>query len=192
MKNLVINTLATLVVLSSLAGAQENPNNNPVNPARVILWTGGCNTDNSGDTLSTYRFSVYRNQTDASPLWQETQMNADQNFFNYVGNASGGVPTDIFSSGSAGWLELVYNGDTTNTVPRLPLTAVPSAISSIDSANLAGRPASDYALASRIGTRGTNQNLNNEISRAQQTEAGLAEQTTNETTARQNAVSALS
>jgi hypothetical protein len=187
MKKALINIAATLVIFGCYAGAQSTQNNDPVNPARVIRWTNdGCTTDNAVAT-----FSFYRNQTDVSPVWKETQTNTDQNAFNFVGNVSGGLPTDIFSSGSVGWLELVCSGDTTNVAPRIPLTAAPYAISSIDSANLGGRPASDYVLASQIGTGVSNENLNNEISRAQQAETGLAELMTNETTARQNAVSAL-
>jgi hypothetical protein len=47
-------------------------------------------------------------------------------------------------------------------------------MSSADSANLGGKPASAYALADSVATTASNANLNNEISRAQLIEGNLA------------------
>jgi len=189
MKNMIKKIFAAIVVLTSIASAQNYlpgvlSNDVPVNPARVILWRlDGCNTDNATAT-----YSFYRNLSDDSPLWQESQPNADRNNYSYVGNTSGGVPTDIFSNGSAGWLEQACSGDT-NPAPRVALTAVPYAISSMDSASLGGRPASDYALASQL-TNAPDVNVS-EKSRAQEAESNLFRQVTNEAHERQSAFSSL-
>jgi hypothetical protein len=139
------------------------------------VWEDTCH-------YATGTFSIYQGENDTVPLWQENQT-FGANDYSFPGATTNGVPTDIFSNGSARWLELVCDG---NVYTRIPLAASPYAISAVDSANLGGRPASDYALVSQLGSTTSSSALSNEISRSQQAEADLAQQITTEVNIRQS------
>jgi hypothetical protein len=186
MKRLIVTILALFVGLGSYSVAQQNPNNDPtpVNPARVILWRNACRGE-----ASTATFSIYRQEADTIPIWQETQA-LTGSYYSYVGNTTGGLPIDVFSNGDAGWMSLVCDGDPATLAP-MALTAVPYAISAIDSANLGGRPASDYALASQVNRNAAKGAVSGDARRARQAEADLSQAIASEASSRQDAISAI-
>ncbi|MCU1286288.1 MAG: hypothetical protein JWO13_2638 [Acidobacteriales bacterium] len=141
-------------------------------------------------------FSLYNNESDSSPVWQEIQIVVSHpgsyNHIALVGATTNGVPADVFSSQNAHWLGIKCNGEVEMT--RTILTATSYSVHSANSDSLGGKPASAYALAdsaNSINTTALNANLNSESSRAQIAESNLAQQMVTETAARNDAMTAM-
>ena len=96
-------------------------------------------------------FSIYRDSSGGSPLWQETQnVSADQagHYEAVLGvTKSDGVPVDIFSGGDSRWLgvQAILPGETEQ--PRVLLVSVPYAMRAADAETLGGLPASAFLKA---------------------------------------------
>jgi hypothetical protein len=118
---------------------------------RLVKFSGVL-TDLTGKPLSgpvEVAFSVYQNESDAEPLWQETQTveaDAAGRYTVLLGAMSAqGLPMELFTSGEARWL-----GVAAGHLPeqaRVLLVSVPYALEAGDAASLGGKPASAYLLA---------------------------------------------
>jgi hypothetical protein len=94
-------------------------------------------------------FLIYKDELGGEPLWTETQtvsVDALGHFKTQLGAASpNGLPSELFSSGEARWLEVQVAGQ--GPQARVLLASVPYALKAGDSATLGGLPASAFALA---------------------------------------------
>jgi len=94
-------------------------------------------------------FSIYKDQTEGSPLWMETQnIQADVrgNYSIQLGaTKSDGLPVELFASGEARWLGVRVNGG--EEQPRVMLLSVPYALKAGDAATIGGLPPSAFVLA---------------------------------------------
>src|SRR5271163_2791740 len=101
----------------------------------------------SGETAVT--FLIFKDQQGGEPLFAETQAltpDASGNFKVQLGaTLANGLPTDLFSTGEARWLEVQAAGQ--EPQPRVLMTSVPYALKAADSATLGGLPASAFVLA---------------------------------------------
>ncbi len=94
-------------------------------------------------------FQIYKDEVGGEALWTETQTVAIDSTGHYkvqLGAANpNGLPTDLFASGEARWLEVQIAGETPQ--PRVLLVSVPYALKAADATTLGGLPASAFALA---------------------------------------------
>jgi hypothetical protein len=94
-------------------------------------------------------FSIYQSQSDAAPLWQETQtlqLDEQGRYTALLGTLSAqGLPLDLFTSGEARWLGVAAGS--LPEQPRVLLVSVPYALKAGDAETLAGKPATAYQLA---------------------------------------------
>ena len=94
-------------------------------------------------------FQIYKDEVGGEALWTETQTVAVDSTGHYkvqLGATNpNGLPTDLFASGEARWLEVQVAGETPQ--PRVLLVSVPYALKAADASTLGGLPASAFALA---------------------------------------------
>ena len=102
-------------------------------------------------------FAIYKDPTEGSPLWLETQnVTADGrgNYTVQLGTTKpDGLPLALFSSGEARWLGVTVNGGAEQ--PRVLLLSVPYALKAADAETVGGLPASAFVLAAPPVTTGT-------------------------------------
>jgi hypothetical protein len=108
--------------------------------------------DANGKALTTtigITFLLYKDQQGGAPLWMETQNvqpDATGRYSLQLGaTKSGGLPTDMFTSGEARWLGVQVQGQTEH--PRVLLLSVPYALKAADAETLGGKPLSAFQLA---------------------------------------------
>ena len=96
-------------------------------------------------------FSLYPLPEGGSPLWVESQSVSIDSLGGYTvllgANSPGGLPLDLFTSGSALWLGVQPQGSGIGEESRVLLVAVPYALKAADADTLGGKPASAYALS---------------------------------------------
>src|SRR5271170_3957798 len=101
----------------------------------------------SGETAVT--FLIFKDQQGGEPLFAETQAvtpDASGHYKVQLGaTLTNGLPTDLFSTGEARWLEVQAAGQAPQ--PRVLVASVPYALKAADSATLGGLPASAFVLA---------------------------------------------
>ena len=131
-------------------GLGSNPSN-AVNVPRLIKFSGAMK-DFTGKPLMgpvDINFAIYKQQTDAEPVWQEMQtlqLDEQGRYTVLLGAMQPeGLPMELFSSGQARWLEV--NAAGTELQPRTLLVSVPYALKASDAETLGGKPASAYLLA---------------------------------------------
>ena len=94
-------------------------------------------------------FQIYKDEVGGEALWTETQTVAVDSTGHYkvqLGAANpNGLPTDLFASGEARWLEVQIAGEAPQ--PRVLLVSVPYALKAADATTLGGLPPSAFALA---------------------------------------------
>src|SRR5580698_4121703 len=94
-------------------------------------------------------FAIYKDQSEGSPLWLETQnVTADGrgNYTVQLGTTKpDGLPLALFSSAEARWLGVTVNGGAEQ--PRVLLLSVPYALKAADAETVGGLPASAFVLA---------------------------------------------
>jgi hypothetical protein len=142
-----------LLVVSIPAMAQTAPlaaTASTVVPALVPYSGVALNSDNKPQTVeSSVTFLIFKDQTGGEPLWVETQNVAFDPAGHYtvhLGAANpSGLPTNLFATGEARWLEVQVAGAAPQ--PRVLLATVPYAMKAADAATLGGLPASAFALA---------------------------------------------
>ena len=153
--NRVRPSLATFLVIlmfaSSLSAQQAS--SSAVVP-RLVNFSGKA-TDAQGKTISGIAgvtFAIYKDQSEGSPLWLETQnvqADARGNYTIQLGATKpDGLPLDLFSSGEGRWLGVTVNGGAEQ--PRVLLLSVPYALKAADAQTLGGLPASAFMLAGTV------------------------------------------
>jgi endosialidase-like protein len=109
--------------------------------------------------VETVTFAVYADEVGGNPIWQETQQVAPDAAGQYsvlLGSTlSAGVPQEVFASGEARWLGMIWARGNENQSRRSRLTFVPYAVHAADAETLGGKPASAYALTSTSNSTGT-------------------------------------
>ncbi len=94
-------------------------------------------------------FLIFKDQTGGEPLFAETQTVPLDPTGHYKVNLgatlANGLPSDLFSTGDARWLEVQTAGLAPQ--PRVLLVSVPYAMKAADAATLGGLPASAFVLA---------------------------------------------
>ena len=94
-------------------------------------------------------FQIYKDEVGGEALWTETQTVAIDSTGHYkvqLGATNpNGLPSDLFASGEARWLEVQVAGEAPQ--PRVLLVSVPYALKAADATTLGGLPASAFALA---------------------------------------------
>jgi hypothetical protein len=122
---------ATIPTLVNFSGTLNNANAKPL-------------TDVTGVT-----FSLYTEQSGGSPLWVETQNvqpDASGHYSVMLGSTSSqGLPSGLFASGQARWLEVEAQGQQPQA--RIMLLSVPYALKAGDAQTVGGLPASAFVLA---------------------------------------------
>ena len=121
---------------------------------RLIKFSGAVK-DVTGKPLNgpvEVNFAIYKEQTDAAPLWQETQtlqLDEQGRYTVLLGAMQGeGLPMELFASGEARWLGVQAQG--AETQPRVLLVSVPYALKAADAETLAGKRVSDFVLAQQL------------------------------------------
>lgn len=114
-----------------------------------LIRFGGTLKDGAGAPLSgpvDVTFSLFKQEDDADPIWWETQtVEADHEgrYSVLLGSTQqGGLPTDLFVSGDARWIEVQAGGIPQG--PRILLVSVPYALKAGDADTLGGLPASAF------------------------------------------------
>ncbi len=94
-------------------------------------------------------------------LWQETQsleIDPSGRYTLLLGaTEASGVPLDVFSSGQARWLGMLWARPGEVEGPRMRLTSVPYALSASNAETLGGKPASAYLLSPTAGGEGSSE-----------------------------------
>jgi hypothetical protein len=128
----------------------------------------GVLTDVNGKPLTGITgvtFSLYAEQNGGAPLWLETQNVQPDKNGNYTAQlgstTSQGLPSSLFVSGQARWLEVQPQGQ--EPQPRVMLLSVPYALKAGDAQTLNGQPASAFLTASSGNAAGANGVSNNAI-----------------------------
>jgi hypothetical protein len=113
----------------------------------------GADAQSSGKSEKPVTFLIFKDETGGEPLWVETQtisFDPAGKYEAYLGATySSGLPSGLFGTGEARWLEVQISGET--PAPRTLLTSVPYALKAADAATLGGLPASAFALAGTTG-----------------------------------------
>ena len=123
----------------------------PTSVPALVRYSGAA-LDSKGIPLTgeaSATFLIYKDQQGGEPLFTESQVvSFDEagHFKIQLGAANpNGLPTDLFSSGEARWLEVQIAGEAAQ--PRVLLASVPYALKAADAATLGGLPASAFVLA---------------------------------------------
>jgi hypothetical protein len=94
-------------------------------------------------------FLIFKEESGGEPLFAETQSVALDPAGRYKvqlgATIPNGLPSDLFATGEARWLEVQIAGQ--NPQPRVLLASVPYALKAADATTLGGLPASAFALA---------------------------------------------
>lgn len=151
----LLSDLSLIAVLFSLASAQPTPSIVP-----TLVNFSGTVTDVNGKPLGGtvgVTFYLYKDQQGGAPLWIETQNVQPDRFGHYSvmlgATKSQGLPTGLFASGEARWLEVQAEGQAEQ--PRVMLLAVPYALKAGDAATVGGLPPSAFVLAAPPATGGS-------------------------------------
>ena len=142
--------LILVLALSAILCAQQQPNGATAIP-RLIRFNGAYHS--TGQVAQPgavgVSLSVYREQYDGTPLWNEiqnVQVDKDGNYSVLLGSTlSEGMPADLFATAEPRWLEV--EADHVKQ-PRILLGSVPYAMRAADAETLGGFPASAYLRAS--------------------------------------------
>ena len=125
----------------------------------TLVSFSGVLTGSNGKPLTTVTgvtFSLYAEQEGGAPLWLETQNVQPDKNGNYTvqlgATTSQGLPSSLFVSGQARWLEVQAQGQ--DPQARIMLLSVPYALKAGDAQTLGGQPASSFMLAPATGQPG--------------------------------------
>jgi trimeric autotransporter adhesin len=168
MKNMALHfwhtTLLSLVLACTFsnAAAQSSslgttPGNSGTTATTVsavppLVRFSGVAKDADGVALSRtvgVTFMIYKDQEGGTPLWLETQNVQPDSTGQYSvmlgATKSDGLPSSLFATGDARWLEVQISGQPEQ--PRVLLLSVPYAMKAADADTVGGFPASAFLLA---------------------------------------------
>jgi hypothetical protein len=143
------NTLRLFIAALALATATfaQQPSNEPAVVPHLIRFNGSDHNTTAQVQAGVVggTFSIYREQNDGTPLWNETQnvqRDKDGNYSVLLGSTrSEGMPVDLFTTTEPRWLEVEIDQV---KQPRILLGSVPYALKSVDADTLGGLPPSAY------------------------------------------------
>ena len=159
---------------SSVNYPQSNQDSVTVSGAvpRLVSFSGAVK-DAAGKPLTgpvDLHFAIYENFDGLEPLWFETQtvdVDAQGHYTVLLGAMRPeGLPPDLFTPGTARWLEVMVVGGTTQ--PRVLLVSVPYAFKAGDAETLGGKPATAFVAADQL-----KEQVRSELKAAASTEVGL-------------------
>jgi trimeric autotransporter adhesin len=137
--------LAILAVFfASLSFAQTVPSTGTAGVPPVIRFTGTLAVAPGRVPVT---FGLYQHDTGGDPLWSETQtlmVDAAGRYAVVLGLATA-LPTGLFASGEARWLDVAVEGVASE--PRRLLVSVPYALKAADAETVGGKPLSAFVLA---------------------------------------------
>ena len=154
MKQVRVGMVVVLTLLCcSLFGQAQQTGAASTNAAVPTLVSfSGVLTGSNGKPLTAITgvtFSLYAEQEGGAPLWLETQNVQPDRNGNYSvmlgSTTSQGLPSSLFVSGQARWLEVQAQGQ--EPQPRIMLLSVPYALKAGDAQTLGGKPASAFMAA---------------------------------------------
>ena len=151
-----------LLLVPSFGAVSQTVSSAPISVAAATAPTvvpalvaySGTALNAEGNPLSgeaSITFLIFKDQTGGEPLFAESQTVTLDPSGHYKVNLgatlANGLPSDLFSTGEARWLEVQAAGQSPQ--PRVLLVSVPYALKAADAATLGGLPASAYALAAQ-------------------------------------------
>lgn len=146
--------LITALIFSVTICAQPQSNQATAVP-RFIRFNGSYHSTQQMPVVGA-TFSIYRQQYDGTPLWNEiqnVQPDKDGNFSALLGSTvSEGMPVDLFTGTEPRWLEVEIDQV---KQPRILLGSVPYAMKASDADTLGGLPAAAYLRAPSPGGAAT-------------------------------------
>jgi hypothetical protein len=153
----LVRSALTTVVLAFLSPAaflaQSSQPASSISMPRLVSFSGTFRPVDGQPTsaVETVALAIYAEETGGTPLWQETQrvaVDAEGRYTLLLGaSQADGIPLDVFASGEAKWLGVVFQRSNEVEGPRMRITSVPYALHAADAATLGGHPASAYMLA---------------------------------------------
>jgi len=163
---LVTAALAATIVLTPLAAfaqdassSSSRPQSSPSISVPRLINLNGVFRPADGQPIAgaeTVTFAIYADESGGTPIWQETQQvtpDASGRYTVLLGaTKTEGVPLEVFASGEARWLGMIWSRGNASQSRRSRLTFVPYAVHATDADTLGGKPASAYVLTSTDGT----------------------------------------
>jgi len=123
-------------------------------PVPSLVPYSGAAIANDGQPLrgeTGVTFQIYKDEAGGEALWAESQSVALDPAGHYKvqlgATTPNGLPSDLFATGEARWLEVQIAGQSPQ--PRVLIASVPYALKAGDATTLGGLPASAYARASK-------------------------------------------
>ncbi len=133
--------------------AAQTSGSNPASQVPPLIQFSCVATDEGGNTLggmASITFSLFNSPQGGEPLWTETQNNVQLDPAGHYSVQLGitkpnGMPTALFTTGQARWLEVQIAGQAKQ--PPVLLLSVPYALKAGDAATVGGLPPSAFMLA---------------------------------------------
>jgi len=156
------SALLGILIVSSPGQAADNSDTVPAaasaqTPVPTLIPYTGVARDPDGKPITdpvSITFLVYEDPQGGDALWYETALVTPEvtgKFFVQLGSTlPAGLPTDLFASGKARWLEVQIAGQ--EPFPRTLLTSVPYAMKSADAATLGGEPPASFVTQQQLST----------------------------------------
>ena len=148
----LVATAVTLISPLTVRAQSSEPS--PAVAVPRLINVSGVFTPADGQpptAVEAVTLAIYTEPEGGTPLWQETQSVAIDAAGRYAvllgATHVGGIPAEVFASGEAQWLGMVFARGGEVEGPRVRITSVPYALRSADADTLGGRPASAYLLA---------------------------------------------
>ena len=159
---LIVVLIVTFVgfLQPALVRAQSAPSTPATSVPRLIQISGVYHPADGQPAapVETVTVVLYAEETEGTPLWQETQsisVDGEGRYSLLLGaTETDGVPLDVFASGEARWLSLAFARPGEIEGPRTRMTSVPYALSAGDAATVGGYPASAFVRAASEGAAG--------------------------------------
>ena len=127
------------------AYARQAPPAGPAASAPRVVRVDGAFVPGNGlppAAVEIVTLALYASDTDATPLWEETQevrVDAQGRYAIFLGATSTeGLPVALFAAGESRWLGMRFARPGETEQPRVPLTSVPYALRASDADTLGG------------------------------------------------------
>src|SRR6266540_521550 len=148
-----LTTLLLIPIAPVIVRAQAQQPATTISVPRLINVTGIFRPadGNPAVQVEAVTLGIYADELGGAPLWQETQsleIDPSGRYTLLLGaTEASGVPLDVFSSGQARWLGMLWARPGEVEGPRMRLRSVPYALSASNAETLGGKPASAYILS---------------------------------------------
>ena len=152
-----ISTVVVLVVVTLTspvtAFAQSAPTGSTVTVPRLIQITGVFQPVDGQPPapVEIVTLSIYAEPEGGTPVWQEQQTVAIERTGRFTlllgGTDPEGIPAEVFGSGQAQWMSVLFERAGEAEQARVRIASVPYALRASDAETLGGLPAAAYLLA---------------------------------------------